>query len=196
MSSVGLLFGSFNPAHNGHLWLIKQAKRQTDWQSVYCVLTPQSPARQHDNALIDVRHRWNILNLLLKKTPFAKASDIECSLAAPQYTLNTLTLLKQQYPSTRFELLVGEDTLQDMPRWRTAERLSKWTIWVAARPQPNSHPTSQLPFAHLNTIRHLKTPPYPVSASDIRARLKKNQPIHELVPPNVLQYIQKHQLYQ
>jgi nicotinate-nucleotide adenylyltransferase len=187
---VGLLFGSFNPVHTGHLILAEYFATRTDLAEVWLVLSPQSPFKVGEELLPDTV-RLALLQLAVAENPRLRAEDIELSLPLPSYTIATLDALRARHPSHDFVLLIGGDNLPGLPRWRAADRLlSEFDLYVYPRPG------TELPdLAAFPRVKVFKAPLLDVSATFIRASIEAGQSIRYLVPPAVEQKILTQKYY-
>lgn len=187
---VGLLFGSFNPVHTGHLILAEYFATRTDLAEVWLVVSPQSPFKVGEALLPDTA-RLALLQLAVSGNPRLRAEDIELSLPLPSYTITTLDALRARHPSHDFVLLMGGDNLPGLPRWRAADRLlSEFDLYVYPRPGVELPDLAAFPRAQV-----FKAPLLDVSATFIRASIQAGQSIRYLVPPAVEQEIIKQNYY-
>lgn len=181
---VGLLFGSFNPVHTGHLILAEYFATRTDLAEVWLVVSPQSPFKVGEELLPDTA-RLALLQLAVANNPRLRAEDIELSLPRPSYTIATLDALRARQPDYDFVLLMGGDNLPGLPRWRAADRLlSEFDLYVYPRPGVELPGLAAFPRA-----RVFKAPLLDVSATFIRASIQAGQSIRYLVPSAVEQEI-------
>jgi nicotinate-nucleotide adenylyltransferase len=187
---VGLLFGSFNPVHTGHLILAEYFATRTDLAEVWLVVSPQSPFKVGEELLPDTA-RLALLQLAVANNPRLRAEDIELSLPRPSYTIATMDALRARHPSHDFVLLMGADNLPGLPSWRAADRLlSEFDLYVYPRPG------TELPdLAAFPRVKVFKAPLLDVSATFIRASIKAGQSIRYLVPPAVEQEILTQKYY-
>jgi nicotinate-nucleotide adenylyltransferase len=187
---VGLLFGSFNPVHTGHLILAEYFATRTDLAEVWLVLSPQSPFKVGEELLPDTE-RLALLQLAIGDNPHLRAEDIELSLARPSYTIATLDALGARYPTYEFVLLMGADNLAGLPRWRAADRLvHEFDLYVYPRPWATLPDLDDFPRA-----RVVQAPLLDVSATFIRTSIQAGQSIRYLVPAAVEQEIFARQYY-
>jgi len=187
---VGLLFGSFNPVHTGHLILAEYFATRTDLAEVWLVVSPQSPFKVGEELLPDTA-RLALLQLAVADNPRLRAEAIELSLPRPSYTIATLDALREYYPSHDFVLLMGADNLPGLPRWRAADRLlGEFDLYVYPRPGTELPDLAAFPRA-----RVVKAPLLDVSATFIRASVAAGQSIRYLVPAAVEQEINKQKYY-
>lgn len=183
-SRIGLLFGSFNPVHTGHLILAEYFATRTDLAEVWLVLSPQSPFKVGEELLPDTE-RLALLQLAVADNSRLRAEAIELELPRPSYTIATLDALHARYPTHEFVLLMGADNLAGLPRWRAADRLvQEFDLYVYPRPG------AALPeLAGFPRVQVVQAPLLDVSATFIRASVQAGQSIRYLVPPAVEQEI-------
>lgn len=183
---MGLLFGSFNPLHTGHLILAHFMATHTDLDAVWLVVSPQSPFKVGLEMLPE-QARFELVQAAIANNDRLKALDIEFNMPLPNYTIATLDALHQQYPNHRFVLLMGEDNLPGLPRWKDADRiLAEYEVYVYPRPgvaatEVKAHPGVQVVDAPLLDI----------SATFIRDCVRAGKSIRYLVPAEVEHQIQE-----
>jgi nicotinate-nucleotide adenylyltransferase len=188
---VGLLFGSFNPVHTGHLILAEYFATRTDLAEVWLVVSPQSPFKVGEELLPDTA-RLALLQLAVADNPRLRAEGIELSLPLPSYTITTLDALRARHSGHDFVLLMGGDNLPGLPRWRAADRLlSEFDLYVYPRPGAELPDLADFPRA-----RVVKAPLLDVSATFIRASIQAGHSIRYLVPPAVEEEILARKYYQ
>lgn len=177
---VGLLFGSFNPVHTGHLILAEHFATRTDLAEVWLVVSPQSPFKQPQD-LLPESQRLELVQLALAGNPHLRAEELEFSLPRPSYTSATLDALRQRHPGLEFVLLMGADNLPGLPRWHEAARLLAETdIYVYPRPGVLLPDSGIFPRA-----RVVAAPLLDISATFIRESLRAGHSIRYLVPAAV-----------
>ncbi|WP_400193452.1 nicotinate (nicotinamide) nucleotide adenylyltransferase [Hymenobacter sp. B81] len=183
---VGLLFGSFNPIHTGHLILANHLATRTDLDAVWLVVSPQSPFKVGEELLPEAA-RLELVELAIAGNERLRVLDVEFTLPRPSYTIATLDELRRQHPATEFVLLTGGDNLPGLPRWREAERLQReLDIYVYPRP---GYPVEVLP--DWPRVRVLEAPLLDLSATFIRRSVEAGQSIRYLVPESVEQVIRE-----
>ncbi|MFZ9733403.1 MAG: nicotinate (nicotinamide) nucleotide adenylyltransferase, partial [Schleiferiaceae bacterium] len=133
---IGLLFGTFNPVHLSHLLVAERLQKHAHLDEVWLVLTPQNPFKQGE-ALVDDALRFDMLQLAVAGRSGLVASDVELGLPQPNYTVDTLERLAENYPQHVFSLLMGEDNLAGFSRWRNPERILELAELVVY-PRPES----------------------------------------------------------
>jgi nicotinate-nucleotide adenylyltransferase len=188
---VGLLFGSFNPVHVGHLILAEYFATRTDLEEVWLVVSPQSPFKVGQELLPDIE-RLKLLRLAVADNPHLRVEEVELNLPRPSYTIATLDALQARHPTHDFVLLMGADNLEGLPRWRAADRLvQEFDLYVYPRPG------SALPdLANFPRVQVMQAPLLDISATLIRASIQAQQSIRYLVPLAVEQEILAQAYYQ
>ncbi len=188
---IGLFFGSFNPIHIGHMILANFFVEHTDLERVRLVVTPQNPLKKRANLLADY-HRLYMARLAAEPYPKIEVSTVEFDLPQPNYTVITLAHLTDMEPDKQFVLLMGEDNLDQLPRWRNYERiLDNFDIYVYPRRVPHDSPLKEHP-----RIFYLETAPIiEISASQIRRDIRAGKNVRPLLPPEVYKYLQEMNFY-
>ncbi len=178
---VGLLFGSFNPVHTGHLILAEHFATRTDLAEVWLVVTPHNPFKAVADLLPDTE-RLRLVQLALAGNPRLRAENIEFGLPRPSYTIATLDALRQRHPTHDFVLLMGADNLPGLPRWHEAARLLA-EVDIYVYPRPGTPPPDLGPFPR--RVQVMAAPLLDISATYIRASLREGHSIRYLVPAAV-----------
>ena len=174
---VGLLFGSFNPVHTGHLILAEHFATRTDLAEVWFVVSPHNPFKAVADLLPDAK-RLRLVELALAGNPHLRAEDVEFSLPRPSYTIATLDVLRQRHPTHEFVLLMGADNFAGLPRWQESARLLAETdIYLYPRPGIVLPDLAAFPRVRVETA-----PLLGISATYIRENLRAGRSIRYLVP--------------
>jgi nicotinate-nucleotide adenylyltransferase len=187
---IGLFFGSFNPVHVGHMIIANFMAEHTSLDKVWMVVTPQNPHKKRASLAKDY-DRLHLVTLAIGDNPKIQASNIEFSLPKPSYTIDTLTYLKEKYPSYEFVLIMGGDNLASFHKWKNYEEILKGhDIYVYKRP---SYELGDLQ-SHEN-ISLYEAPLMQISSSYIRKQLKEGNSIKYLVLEQVEDYIATSGMY-
>ena len=182
--NIGLFFGSFNPIHTGHLILAQTALNDTDLDRIWFVVSPQNPLKQKKN-LISEFDRLTMVELAVEWNKDFHASNVEFALPRPSYTIDTLTMLADKYRSYHFSLIMGEDNLQYLHKWKNHEAiLNYYTIYLYPRVDTPPSPLDAHP-----SIQRFEAPLLNISATYIRETLQAGKSIRYLVPQAVEEYI-------
>ena len=133
---IGIYGGSFNPVHFGHVGLAKWVSEHTDLDEVWMMVSPNNPLKD-SRELADEQVRLAGVQKAIEGIPHVVASDFEFHLPRPSYTANTLRALAAAYPQHTFSLIIGEDNLRILPRWREWEYIvANYRIFVYPRRDP------------------------------------------------------------
>lgn len=198
MKKVGLLGGSFDPIHLGHLNLAIELKEKWQLEEVWFIPAQVSPFKK--NALPSLAsHRLKMVELALK--PFSQffLSDFELQRPSLSYTIETVNYFCQLHRENRYFWLIGEDHLNSFTKWyQWQEILKQVTLLIGSRFQSPSEEANILPeqLQSLLTKGWTRTRLMDISSTDIRMRLIENLPCDHLLPNTVLTYIEQNQLYQ
>ncbi len=190
--SIGLLGGSFNPVHNGHIAIVTSFLHSELIDELWILLTPDPPHKK-EQTLADYFHRSAMLQAAFKGFENVKISDVEKNLPEPSYTIQTLEHLHKEYPNYNFYLCMGGDSLHDFTQWKDWQKiLSYCDLIVARRPSADTAlPANQM----RDKVHFVDHEPIAVSSSAIRKRINEGKAISSLVPKSTEQYIKKHNLY-
>lgn len=188
---IGLYFGTFNPIHVGHLIIANHFAEHSDLDQVWCVVTPQSPMKKKQS-ILDNNQRLEMVYLATKEYPKIKPSAIEFQLKQPNYTIHTLAYLEEKYPEYEFALIMGEDNLVTLPKWKNAELLlERYPIYV----YPRKLYSEEKEFRLKGTIHKVNAPVIEISSSFIRTSIKEGKNIRPLLPKAVWVYLDEMNFY-
>ena len=167
---VGLLFGSFNPIHQGHIDIANYFATNTDVQEVWFVVSPQNPFKTKLK-LLNPAIRLSLVDMALQDEPNLKSCNIELAMPTPSYTIDTLLLLAKQYVNHQFYIIMGTDNLEKIETWKEYEQiLSDFKLLVYPRKGHygeiyKDHPNIQLANSEFIEI----------SATEIRGKIKRKE---------------------
>lgn len=186
---TGLLGGSFDPVHHGHLIAADRAAEALGLARVLFVPCASQPLKP-EGPVAPAEHREAMLVLALAGHPRFALESLELSRPGPSYTVDTLRALRRREPRERFVLILGADAAVELPRWRAADEVARLAeIAVLTRPGVSE-------VASAFVTHFVATPAIEISARDIRARCLAGKSIRYLVPDAVADYITRHRLYQ
>jgi nicotinate-nucleotide adenylyltransferase len=190
MSKVTLFFGSFNPIHIGHLIIAQSVLNESETEQVWFVVSPQSPFKKSAQ-LLNENQRYFLVELAIQNNPKFLASNIEFGLPKPNYTIDTLSYLKEKFPLHEFSLLMGGDNIATIKQWKNYEKiLENHRIYVYDR---NASNLENAP--HSPQIIYLEVPKIQISSTNIRGLIKNQKSIQYLVPDLVREEIEKSGYY-
>ena len=192
---VGLLGGSFDPIHHGHLAIADEAHAALGLDQILIVPTVQQPLKP-GGAHASFAHRFAMVRLACESNPLFVPSDQEVHLPAPSYTINTLAALAA--PDRELFLILGTDAAASLPRWqRAAEIAAAAQVVVVGRPGValgEDALLEQLP-ALRDRLTLVAGPQLEIASSELRGRIAAGRPVRYLVPDSVAAYIAAHGLY-
>jgi nicotinate-nucleotide adenylyltransferase len=197
MARIGLYFGSFNPIHIGHLAIAGYMTEFAGLDQVWFVVSPHNPLKKKET-LLDDHHRLYLVQLAIGDNDRLKASDIEFKLPVPSYTIDTLTYLREKYPKNEFCLVMGEDNLYTLHKWKNVhELIKKYPIYVYPRPD-SVKPSSSLLEKILSTaqINSVGAPLMDISGTFIRNGIESGKDMSYFLPPSVWKYIKEMHFYE
>jgi nicotinate-nucleotide adenylyltransferase len=197
MVKIGLYFGSFNPVHIRHLAIGGYMTEFAGLNQVWFVVSPHNPLKKKETLLAD-HQRLHMVKLGIGDNNKLKASEIEFKLPVPSYTIDTLAYLKEKYPGNEFCLVMGEDNLYTLHKWKNVnELISKYPIYIYPRPD-SVKPSSPLLNQILSTamIHPVKAPVMDISGTFIRDGIKKGKDMSYFLSPPVWNYIKEMHFYE
>lgn len=189
---IGLYFGTFNPIHVGHLIIANHMAEHSNLDQIWMVVTPHNPLKQK-NTLLDDYQRLHLVRLATEDYPKIKPTDIEFKLPQPNYTVNTLAHLSEKFPQHEFSLIMGEDNLKSLHKWKNYEYiLQHHDIYVY--PRVSEEGENEL-FKNHPRIQIIDAPVVEISSTVIRDNIKKNKNIRPLLPQKVWEYVIHNNFY-
>ena len=199
MEKIGIMGGSFNPVHTGHLLLAQSAWHTYGLNRVIFMPVKENPFKAAASMAGD-DDRYEMLKLATAGDPMFEVSDMELKREGITYTIDTLRELQGLYPEAEFYFITGGDIVFELPRWKEAATLLKEAVFITACRPGYSERRMKKSIAALQKhyearILKLITPEMEISSTNIRARVKRGEPIRYLVPTLVADYISKKGLY-
>jgi len=196
---LGVLGGTFDPPHVGHLILAEEARTRLDLRKVLFV-PAGDPWRKAAQEVTAAEHRLAMVRLMLESDAYFEVSMLEVERAGPSYTVDTLEALDQQYgPGLELYFILGEDALHDLPHWKEPARIvSLAWLAVAGRPAGERWSDPDLEAAVPGVSERIVPLPMPtveISSTHLRERARAGLSLRYLVPLVVEEYIRRHGLY-
>lgn len=197
--SIGLYFGTFNPIHVGHLIIANHMVQNANLDQVWFVVTPQNPLKPKASLLADY-HRLALVRIAVDDNPNIEASSIEFDLPQPSYTIHTLVSLSEKYPEYDFTIIMGEDNLNTLQKWKNYEQiLNNYAILVYPRVESDENLSvnteSRSPLLDLENVTMIDAPLMKLSASFIRRSIKEGKDVRYLLTEKVVKYIDEMNFY-
>jgi nicotinate-nucleotide adenylyltransferase len=194
---IGVLGGTFDPVHLGHLVIACEMQFELDLDLVLWV-PAGDPPHKPDQVITPASHRVRMLELALADREGFVIDRTDLERAGPSYTADTVARIQANHPEDRMFFLMGADSLRDLHTWREPERiLAVAELGVARRPDVEidlEDAIERLP-AILDRVTIVNVPLIGISSRDLRRRVAHGEPIAYQVPPDVERYIREHHLY-
>jgi len=197
--NIGVLGGTFDPVHTGHLILAEEARARLNLAEILFVPAGQ-PWLKVDSPISPAEHRVEMVRLAIADKPYFKLSTMEIERVGPSYTVDTIAELKAQLGADdELFFILGWDNLAELPQWNQPSRLIKMCRLVAI-PRPGCPPPDLKALEVLipdlsQRVMLMDEPEIDISASVIRSRVAQGLSIRHLVPEPVNRYTKEHKLY-
>ncbi len=196
MTRLGLLGGTLDPPHYGHLLAAHEAAWQLDLDRVLFLPARQNPLKR-DEPTSDAEHRCAMVALAIQDNPQFELSRLDLDRPPPSFTVDLLRGLAQVDRELVF--IGGADILAELPRWHSPQEILRLAqLAIATRPgapEPDPHQLDRTMPGAAERISVLRIPGVEISSTQLRDRVRAGQPIRYLTPASVESYIQEHQLY-
>lgn len=187
MKRIGILGGTFNPPHNGHLLIANEVKSAYDLDSIRFMPNALSPFKSKDHCVTD-QQRVQMLELLLQDFPAGEIENVEIERGGVSYTIDTMLTVAHHEPNTEFYLIIGADQIEHLVSWHRIDELIRLVTLVGV-PRPGYK--TETPFP----IEILPTPQLDVSSTELRRRLAVGKTTRFLMPTQVASYCEENELY-
>jgi len=197
-SRIGLLGGTFDPPHIAHLALAEEAQTQLHLDRVLWLITPDPPHKR-GMPITPFSIRMEMLQEALRGYQQFEISTLEAELPAPQYTVETVRLLKEKFPGVDFYYLMGEDSLRDLALWHQPAKLIALLAGVGVLKRPEVTVDWKTLESSIPGIREkvffFEAPLLQIASHDIRQRVRAGRPYRYMVSDGVAQVIERYHLY-
>jgi|SRR5688572_19786043 len=197
LSRIGVMGGSFDPIHLGHLIMAEAAREALNLNLVLFVPTAVQPLKQ-DRLAADPTHRAAMIEIAIEENPCFRLSRVDLDRPGPSYTVDTLRLLDDEYTQASFWFVLGADALQSLPRWRDPQGILALTRLAVVR-----RPDAALDLADLirvfprldEAVDWVDAPLIDISSTNLRRRAAEGESLRYRTPDAVRDYIESHGLY-
>ena len=193
---IGIMGGTFNPIHNGHLLIGEYARTELSLDKVIYIPTGK-PGHKSREEVVSGSKRYEMVNLAIKDNPYFESSPIEIDRRGVTYSLDTLKELRRIYKGEgEFYFIIGEDSLFNLENWKGFYELAKLCRFIVFKRRPIENEKILGKIEELNNkydvdITYLESPLMEISSTDIRKRLKDNKSIKYQVPRLIESYIKE-----
>lgn len=197
---IGIMGGTFNPVHNGHLFLARQAREYCGLEEVLFMPSGNSYMKDRDE-ILSGSIRAAMTGLAVKDYPYFTLSTMEVERSGPTYTYDTLCELGKINEDASYYLIVGEDTFFSMERWKNYEEILSLCVLVVASREEGGRKRLEEKASIVVSRYHaqiilLPEQRWDISSTEIRNRITRGKSVAHMVPEDVLSYIRSHHLYQ
>lgn len=198
---IGIMGGTFDPIHNGHLMLGQAAYEAFELDQVWFLPNGNPPHKANSQIEADASDRLEMTRLAVSGIPYFKASAYETKRTVVSCTFQTLEYFHARYPDNQLFFIIGADSLYSIETWIHPERIFPLcTILAAYRDEVNSREMMEIKIHELREkyhadIRLLVTPLMHVASHEIRQYIKEGKDISSYLPESVVSYIKEHELY-
>lgn len=197
MKKYGIMGGTFNPIHLGHLMMSEYVRVDFDLDEIIFVPTGNPP---HKDNIVNSKNRYEMTSLAISDNNFFSISDVEVVKKDTCYSIDTVLSLKKLY-SGKFYFIIGSDTLFQLKTWKKLDELSKEVEFICSlRPEYTDDKTLEIELNFLKknfntTVNIAKTPQYEISSTELRDRILNGKSVKYLIPDRVKKYIDENNLY-
>ncbi|WP_028561704.1 nicotinate-nucleotide adenylyltransferase [Paenibacillus pinihumi] len=191
---VGLMGGTFDPIHYGHLLAAESAREACSLDEVWFIPSAHPPLKPN-SPKAGAKERLEMVYRAIDFQPHFRALDIELERETTSYTFDTIAELKELYPGREFFFIIGADRVNDLPKWHRIEELAKQVSFIALDRPGTPILADQLPEYLQGRIRRCEMPQVDFSSTDIRQRVRERRSIRFMTPDKVFQFIQRNDLY-
>jgi nicotinate-nucleotide adenylyltransferase len=192
---IGILGGTFDPPHQGHLKLVESAIQSLQLDEVIFLPANSNPFKQN-NRSTPAKQRLEMTQLLTKNHLKLAVSDMEITRGGLSYTVDTLGELQMVHPG-EYWFILGADAIKGFPEWKNPHRILRLCrLAVAARPPINREDTLRgLGEEFTEKVDMIEMPPTEISSTSIREKIMKGHSVDKLTTPEVIDYIKRNKLY-
>ena len=201
MGKIGIMGGTFDPIHNGHILIGKQAYEEYQLDEIWFMPSGQPPHKK-DHIVTEAEIRCAMTKLAIEEYPYFVFSDFEVRREGNTYTAKTLKLLKERYPEHMFYFIIEADSLFEIESWYHPEEvMASVILMVAGRDYENAERTMDGQIQYLTKkynarILRLHSKEVDIASAEIRSMAANGRPLSPYVPEKVMKYISCHHLYQ
>lgn len=197
MSRIGIMGGTFNPPHNGHIHAARQAAAAMQFDRLLLMPDNVPPHKTMPHGSADSEQRLEMTRLMAQCIPSAEVCDMELRRGGRSYTVDTLRVLKKEIPDAELFFIIGTDMLLTLDKWREPENICRLATLVTVAREEDDHAALAAKAAWLKDkwqarVEIVDCPALPVSSTDVRA---DRELCRQMVPPAVFAYIEQQGLY-
>lgn len=188
MKRVGILGGTFDPPHYGHLLIANEVLHGLGLDEIWFLPNQEPPHKKKTN-LVRNEDRVRMLELAIADAPSFRIETVELERSGPSYTYDTMKQLTDIHEDKEFYFIIGADMVEYLPKWYKIEELLKIVSFVGVN-RPNYRNETIYPISYLDI------PEFAVSSSMIRQRIAEGKTIKYLLPNSIIEYLKENKLYE
>lgn len=195
MKQIGIMGGTFDPIHIGHLLAAETALDRCQLDEVWFIPTNVPPLKDSAQG-VDAETRLRLVRLAIAAEPRFKAHTIELERGGVSYSYDTITELMEREPGCTFAYIIGSDRIHDLPKWHRIDELAELIRFIGVERPGEPVQLDRLPEHLRQRVTLIEMPPMGISSTDIRRRRKSGRSIRYLVPEPVYSEMTKEGLYE
>ncbi|NRF95070.1 nicotinate-nucleotide adenylyltransferase [Paenibacillus frigoriresistens] len=192
---VGIMGGTFDPIHSGHLIAAERARVEADLAEVW-LMPANVPPHKPNAPKATPDQRWEMVCLAAEGNPFFRPVDIEISKGGVSYSIDTIELLCKEYPGTEFAYIIGADMVQYLPQWHRIDDIVRHIRFIGLARPGYELDMSHMPINIRNRVTIVPMPLVEISSTAIRKERQRNGSVRYLVPDSVNSYMEVNRLYE
>ncbi|MFD1066316.1 nicotinate-nucleotide adenylyltransferase [Oceanobacillus locisalsi] len=186
MKKIGILGGTFNPPHIGHLWIAEEVRIRKQLDEIWFIPTSTPPHKETE--VLDAAHRLEMLRLAIQDNPHFQVNALELEREGKSYTYDTVKELTMNYAEVDFSFIIGGDMVAYLPKWNRIDELMNMIHFIGV-----SRPGYRLETPY--SVECLEIHPLDISSTFIRTRLEEGEKVRYLLPDDVMNYIKENRIY-
>ncbi len=197
INKLGIIGGTFDPIHLGHLHLASALKTKIGFDKVLLVVA-NDPWMKSKRNLTSANHRFEMVKIAVSGLVGVEASDLEIARGGVTYSADTLYELSNKFPNAELNFIIGSDLVEELALWDRVEEIFELAkVLVVTRPQSveSNSMSNPVPNSLASRLEYVELEAIEVSSTNVRNRLSMQLSVQGLVPANVIDYIAKHHLY-
>jgi nicotinate-nucleotide adenylyltransferase len=188
---IAICGGTFDPIHRGHVEPLLAVRDRMGWDHIIYVPAWRQPFKTGQTTTSGY-HRMAMIALAIRDNDILFVSPIELERGGISYSVDTLEEFRQQYPGAEFDWIIGDDNVEKLMEWKSPERLFELARFVVLSRRGGGQPPPAVP---MNRVVYAENATVPISATQIRSKVRAGEPIESLVDPLVSRYIHHYRLY-
>lgn len=196
---IGIMGGTFNPIHNGHLLMAEYAYNEYDLSEIMFIPNGR-PEYKSETSIASNQCRFQMVEKAIEEVEYFSVSDMEINRPGNTYTIDTMKILMKENPQNEYYFIIGADSLYSLEQWNQAKKLMEMVKFLVAVRDEATHEDIESKIVELQEkygarIEQLQMPAIGISSSMIRSRILKGKSVRFMLPEKVLEYIQIRKLY-